>query len=1789
MPLEYADKYDVAAEASDSILGSVKNFAVATGADVVSTLWNSLPFTPELRTEDLLEKVDKNALALFNEHQDAVRTASMIGGAFIPGGIAVKLLGRMRAGITAAGYTESGVASAVRGAFTGQRQKKLEMEIETIFAQSGAQSAEYKSISRQLYASNIGKELLDNAIIEVAVVGTMNAHPYMEDYLKDPLQNFAIGATVGGVLGTALAFPYTKRALMNLTAPIERKAAQDILDAGYNPILQRDMSLSESSAVQRHTANMKILDDLIINKDVNMLTKDVAERIRKAEGAQQAKAILRAAPWVEDVKDDVRLAVRDILNDSKFAGVDKIKWIDLSKPGKGKVVTADILSNKEIEDLIKVGTSTNQFSGISSLQKQNMLDRAKGAINQSFLTEDGKPAIAFVRLSTGETFAGDVRQVAHAVDIKNAKQIIDGSASGGNARVVATPNKDTFEKRLLRTQSAAQDDLEFLIELKRMSKLKDVDVPYVTIAPDDLARMNAMLSKFGSMTLEEQAKINIRFKSEYATYDQVVSYITQKVESGSLGVAPDYLAKFKNTFGPKSEQVRYGIFNKVSQKAQTEIDSWQGSPMSSTIEVDILKAFTGRGPGNAEVGKELYAAGKSFRDEIRKLANPDGFVYLWRAMQHASPVHRVVEGYSVYPLSGFGKPELYPIHVNSIVGMIGNPAQFGSEAEILVMSGRPKSIDPKQLGGSAIVPGGVVSQKTVFDGTPTALDFTQTQLAKVDVPTQSTESKITLPELYQKYADESTRQIQQLIGSKIMSFEEISARTNVQLDAVKAVAAGESLAEYPAQWRRYTDVNKIEDTYLHARDKLYAIMGNPEKNPNSTAMAKLDMRSYVVAQKDMFRQMTLQSNSRMGNDLLDLYGSQEMSLQLDAMQNTLAEIGNARVGDVRYQSADQALRELTKGPAITYTGKQLIDRVDAMKKKLLEPLAAAFTPFRGQPALFAEFNVVTNKLYSLKGWRDLRIDPDSGYGYIVQRQSVEGKMAEVPLRNADGTTYYVKQQEVLSALESTRSVSNEMLKAHNLVRHMTGQGPMNDLGFYLPPINLVGKSVAYVIDNTGKETIQLLVANKGDELESLIQAYKREHADEVAKGAIAINTKIEQEEWNLAKGYTDYQPYITYADNAAFHTGTSAQKIVPSDDRFVNNIMSGYENVIINSYRKYAETYLSDITGWLDKMSDYYGKNVEGQPKIGLFKEKVKDSAASVKNVLLGRDQLESSVGLKAVNSLTDLLYNRASSAVNGVAKSFQTEQVGSKAFFDELLNTLKGKGVDSPWKSFDEYLATTVAETRNIAPKIQSAGNGLLATLNLRMFEVAQAAVNIMSLPILTWSALMEKLPATNVNPQGNMIKFPLEIMYSGIKSMFGADAARLDAMWESQGLLKQVTRQYTEVTATLKGAQQSRQFMDKAVEAANSIQNNKWIKDVFSKPADFAEELTRKFAMHTGYRAAKQAYPGIDDTAATIAAVSFADRTIGNYHAAQRPALFQGTFGAAIGLYQTYVLTYAQSVYRSLENRNFKQLASLAIAQSGIFGVSSWPGYHTLSEQVVGHLSDQHVDLTTGTYRAVGDQAARLVLYGLPSSLGPAFYTRGDVSPRVPSTMSEIAVFNGIKQGWSAATQIIQKAGEGLQNRTFSESMLEALSLQSLNRPIARWAEMASGSSITNKFNTVTPTSEMFTPAGVFARMIGTRPVEEQVTRNAIYLNRYYEALDKERRDGAVDQLATAIRANKLDSNLVTKTAESYTRAGGNARGWQTALNQVMLQSTEGSRLEMMRHLEPTSPLNMMLRDLY
>jgi hypothetical protein len=620
----------------------------------------------------------------------------------------------------------------------------------------------------------------------------------------------------------------------------------------------------------------------------------------------------------------------------------------------------------------------------------------------------------------------------------------------------------------------------------------------------------------------------------------------------------------------------------------------------------------------------------------------------------------------------------------------------------------------------------------------------------------------------------------------------------------------------------------------------------------------------------------------------------------------------------------------------------------------------------------------------------------------------------------------------------------------------------------------------------------------------------------------------------------------------------------------------------------------------MDQLSYLSQQGYRDQPLNLIQKmiQKPKDPGAIIKNTLMGNPNLSESVFWE---KLSDVSGGVAEFGLNAIAKVMEPVLNKTKGFlgrgkgasdadYTNLIAELKARGIDNPFEGMDDHLAKEIFQVQsishapNMTPRILALSNSLAATMMLKFMELSQPYVNAISLPILTSAAMGRKLEksfmGTAVDPKA---KFGvISTMYNGIRFGGTAEGKALNKLAEEAGVFKSIVSEATEIMSQARSLDKGAiTGVEKALEKMNA--------SILSRPADLSESMVRKLAFQTGAYMAKEAYPGISKAGIMTFARDFVDQAIGNYASAQRPIMFQGTLGVAMGLFQTYMLTTAQDIYRLVENRNWKSLGKMMLAQSSIFGARSLPGFNYVSEMIGEHFSNQNVDLTTGLYRALPDEMADYILYGLPSNLGPAITTRGEIQPRIPNILGEginaIPAINILKQLYQAGDRVVSAAFTA--DASTGRAMLEALSLQSVSRPIARMSEMLSGNAITGAGNLISGPDDVWTWRSAASRAFATRPLEEIKAREAIHLNSMYGSLDREKRQEVVKSLRTHIRDNNLTPDIVEKLGNEYMKTG-SASGWRSAINTAIAQTSTTSGNTVRNYLKPNSPFMMMIDDM-
>lgn len=1764
--------------------------AVATIVDAGASIWNSMPFTENVDTGELLSRISGNALQVYQENPEAIQTLSFIGGMAVPLGATTKAMGLLRAGAKGASWfgNSERAASLVK------------------ITEAADATKSYREISRGIYAKTAVNQAVDAVAAELAIVGTMNAHPFMEDYMKDFGSNFAISAMLGGALGAGIgviADRYAIRGAAGLATEnaINRVAKETVPDFA---------DMTNSLKLQANETSLKNLSELMQQRkelgksNTNDLTYAMAEEWALKLRAQQAtlfegmiSADIKALP-----KEQKDIFMRLVIDKPEMLGVENITLLT------EREVTAKSLVKAPTFDLAKEPSFTSTTSG-------------KGPT-----APKPQQAVYFPELG----LYGTKKDAIHYADASVFGQTKEQMAKNLPYNYGRVPNYDTSLELL--GKSSAHVQKEYVAAWEYVHNLSPKQISAMHIGEDDAALINAILHRM--ITDPEVAGLKIKISNNLPVMKQIVKeHVEKLVQEGKItaqeaaAAGPD--AVYQSKLNKLGEKIGASDFSPAGDAYQLMREWIHGNKMKlNKMAVDHHAAEVG-GFARSGVDSKNVAAfetlinspeSRELRKHFNELADADGNVYLYRGwgtndIKGAQPLDSFTTHYQkAAQFTGANDQrgiKLYKVPVHDIVAGFRDVGGGKYNAEIIVRaSARPVVAELSDSGKMILKKN--AEKVSVSDGT---LITTKTTLVKETI--EEGTKQVGPEELSQLFVAQKQNAIDSLIANG-MPIESIALKTNTDVNVVRAYAMIKQSAGLdtliPLNTSPLSALNKIKrydeiDNALSPTKQPIVLSSNQLKNPlyiqRGIALDAKDTRSL---NKEFSALTMLGSRSEAARDMANLfYHPEGMGQAADIVLARIGAINNEKAGSAFFNSLDAFARNMGDiGPAISAIGKEVQKVAQSTIARVIKPIENAMVEIQKDAAALVEFSTFYNVNAGLKGWR--AVDAE---GYLVQKamklDAASGKNVEVLERVRYNTAggekeYRVVTPSVKRLIDAMQGQSKELRELSNTINKLKGSPDVNDIGLWMPSFNPVDKHIAYVHD-TLEGTTKLLWARNEREFDDQIKALKKGLTEAGNDKRYQIVTKDQQADWNILNGRLD-PIHMERADVSMQKGGASSAAIVKPDLALFGEIAKGYEFYITSQVRNLADLNLYEITDTLGKMSAYNKRLYDNQPFAGLKKmvSKPKDSAAIMRNSLLGSTNIGEYESWKTFNRSFEVA---VSMGVNAISKAYDEtvkpllgkvtrkedgaiEIAGNKKIdYKKFNEELDKRNIQYPWKALDEAQAKemgyfSIEAAPDTFKRLIYGGNALTATLALRFGEIAQPLVNAMSMPILTGLAIAQKMPETFLGVQKSTANvMPAQIMYEGIRAMHSPKFAALNKRWEEHGMFKPMVSEVTDVMRA------TRRFDKGATAAVENLLDSKFV-NIMSSPADLTESLTRKVAMNTGAMLAKRLYPELNEAGITIFARDFMDKSIGNFHAAQRPVMFQGTLGVALGLFQTYMWTMGQSVYRHLEHGNYKAIGKAALTQSSIFGAGSLPGFDAVSNLIADRFSDDNVDLVTGTYRATGDKLGDFILYGLPSNLpiGASFSTRGDISPRFPLSPEQMVSANFVSQ---AANSVMQVAGAvDTQSQDIPRAFAQALSLQSISRPIARGAELASGYSITGRGNTVQTPEEVWTFQGVAARVLSTRPLSEQKLRDADHLNHTYGAMDRDNREAAMKKIKTALRNGSLNDDLMADTAETYFRHGGSPAGWRSAVNLAIAHTEESGREGLMDRLKPNNPLHYMIDSL-
>ena len=560
---------------------------------------------------------------------------------------------------------------------------------------------------------------------------------------------------------------------------------------------------------------------------------------------------------------------------------------------------------------------------------------------------------------------------------------------------------------------------------------------------------------------------------------------------------------------------------------------------------------------------------------------------------------------------------------------------------------------------------------------------------------------------------------------------------------------------------------------------------------------------------------------------------------------------------------------------------------------------------------------------------------------------------------------------------------------------------------------------------------------------------------------------------------------------------------------------------------------------------------------------------------------------LSALNEIIDKVGISFGAALNNAWHDAKTGVIS----WEEANKVMGRYGLGNPYNTYEAYLAANTVYPRNVIRETSQKLSMILATTMLR-FDHANSLINIVSTPIMLGTEVasikrrlkagdpllgkLKELTHVKVPGQDKVVPSTAKLIWNAVNNFGSPQGKALTERYIKNGAIKSVLMQWHEVmdmvsyTPGLSAGKWS-ETIDKAVEKTATLTGNNF-SELFTRfvSADAMRQLTDPL-VDAGRMTLREQDAYIN---------TFVNRVQGNYTTSQRPILFQGTTGSAISLFQTYVFNVLRQLFRHTQAGDKKTLAVFAGLQSAVFGLNGLPGFEAINTHLVSNLMAGNPDNQDAytVLHGFNPEVGNWLLYGtasafplFPAEHTPALFTRGDINPRhitvVPTSFVDIPTVSASIRLVDAITSTGRSI---LQGADVTDSLLRGLEHNGWNRPLAGFAQLLGGQSVTRSHSLISAHGDMdstfFLAAmgervieyGGITRLMGARPMNEAVALDAYYRQTAYRALDRAR----IERIGRAVKTKLEAGQMPTEEEyisflEQYTSAGGRVELFQQAMN--------------------------------
>ena len=843
-----------------------------------------------------------------------------------------------------------------------------------------------------------------------------------------------------------------------------------------------------------------------------------------------------------------------------------------------------------------------------------------------------------------------------------------------------------------------------------------------------------------------------------------------------------------------------------------------------------------------------------------------------------------------------------------------------------------------------------------------------------------------------------------------------------------------------------------------------------------------------------------------------------------------------------------------------------------------------------------EFATVNQKVTrSAKQW--VRYTDEEGGEHLITtdaRKLLQDEKNPIDFSElTDDAVIELKNTETHQAIDAMIARTGDRSTAYGELRAAQGKVDAKDPGTFRP-VRANPKDYpffAFVKDDkvVGQGHTTMLFANSESKLQQL--------GNSAEQSGYRVHYKADPEEFKKAYGDYEYQRTLneSYIDSDLKNKGIYSEHFTKTDpQKIVNDVIQQHlrEDDVLAMELMRAKN--QKVFDFLEDQGKAYSR-VESSKfggSIARAEDTSKNPYLSYIKTALDISKAPESHLLYGFNKFLDESVSKAVGAVKDVWNSSRTPYDATK--IESLIDKY---GMNTGYRDAALDLLVNHTAPKGELTKFVRTANSIMSTLTLGL-DPLNSLVNAIGANVLRGTETKQltdaiakgdtklagklaDLAKIDVTGQGDMIMSPLKLYAQAQKNFFedsykgsgelmsrykaagyvNGDSAKFHNMLDDFAL--KGTETVTDLNSRINRAFATAKELS---ETGRRLTGNTFAED-YNRfiSADVMRQLTDLGEQH-GLMTRAESHSYIN---------TFVNRVDGNTVASQRPLMFQGPLGNAIGLFQSYQFNMMQNLFRYTAEGSAKDTAMLLGLQGTFFGLNGLPGFQFINQHIVGTASGNknHVDLYDATYGAAGKQMGDLLMYGLPSDfLRTNLYSRGDINPRsvtiIPTAIKDIPFVSGFTNVLGNLKSMTGKMANG---GDVWGSILQGLEHNGISRPLAGMGQVLEATGPGKQVYSTTSKGSIlfsndFASLATLTRLAGGRPLDEAIVNDGVFRIHSYQQDDRNR----MNKLAEAVKVSTIngaqpDEDQMIKFASGYAASGGKQQNFNKwVLNEMKSANT-------------------------